>query len=550
MRIVCPICGEEPKKGQRHFCQPSQVPRQQVELDLVPTPPQATKITSGRRAAPCTSASSVCASVASLVSKTPSVWKSNRALARCGGDDFVAGLLAAAIGMPGWHKDAKRALISVCVGQVAHEAARAVQDFWRRVLKERAAKAPRRTAGTVNGYQQLLLTKAQPAAQPTTKRSAPASERQIASKTSVTATVAKARPPALSLESGPPAIPGLGSSGSAGSGGSVGSGATAAPRQPSTPRNKSNPRPTGCRAVPINPIQAMKQRREQQQQEAEERRLQQLQEAEDMRLARRGGGAASNSQPPSPQHASELEEVAAAQSLVLQTAAALPMLALELQQSSSESQIALHDAEGYMPTAVRSPAKQLPVATAARPAVSAELTAKPPLPAEFAIKVSQSTELTAKPSLPADVELPGPEAVLTPLERRQLRQAKTNSPHANESQPQLQIQPPAQGAEAAQPETPRSSVATERLRDRIRQRDTSGRSSEARSSSRPPAGAAGSDSWKERIEARQREEQELQVQEQTEKQRTDERSRKRNDATRRVMERQAQRQAELVSLEA
>lgn len=299
----------------------------------------------------------------------------------------------------------------------------------------------------------------------------------------------------------------------------------------------------------MNPIQAMKQRREQQQQEAEERRLQQLQEAEEMRLARR---AASNSQPPSPQHASERAEVTAAQSLVIQTAAALPLQASEVRQPSEEPSLAPQAVEGSMLKSANSAAKQPSVATATKPVTTAEMAPKPPLLTESATKLLQSTEATAKPSLPADPEWPSPEAVLTPLERRQLRQAKANSPRASESQPQLQIQPHVQPDQAAdaRPETPRSSAATERLRTRMQQRETNGRSSEPRSSSRPPTGAAGGDSWRERIEARQREEQEQQVQEQTEKQRTDERSSKRNDAMRRVMERQAQRQSDVISLEA
>merc|ERR1719375_2189309 len=36
------------------------------------------------------------------------------------------------------------------------------------------------------------------------------------------------------------------------------------PRPPGTPRNRSNPRPVNSRAVPLNPIQALKQRRLQQ----------------------------------------------------------------------------------------------------------------------------------------------------------------------------------------------------------------------------------------------------------------------------------------------
>eukprot|EP00913_Durusdinium_trenchii_P019973 g18772.t1 len=50
---------------------------------------------------------------------------------------------------------------------------------------------------------------------------------------------------------------------------------------------KSNPRPSPARGVPMNPLQAMKQRLAQQQHELEERRWQGRQEAEDARQARR-----------------------------------------------------------------------------------------------------------------------------------------------------------------------------------------------------------------------------------------------------------------------
>ena len=81
MRIVCPNCGEEPQKGQRHICSSRVVD--------VPSPekPTATARAARRPAVQVATPNVVCASLASLVSKNPGLWKSNRSLARCGGED-------------------------------------------------------------------------------------------------------------------------------------------------------------------------------------------------------------------------------------------------------------------------------------------------------------------------------------------------------------------------------------------------------------------------------------------------------------------------------
>ena len=154
----------------------------------------------------------------------------------------MAGLLATAVGFPDWHRNPKRALVCALAGRVADEAARALQDFWRGRRQARSQlRQPPKVSG---GYQQLSLANS------------------------------RTRAPMQVATASAPTAP--------------------APRQPETPRNKSNPRPNQARSVPMNPIQAMKMRRAQQQQEAEERRQQSLQEAESERIQR---GA---SQPPTP----------------------------------------------------------------------------------------------------------------------------------------------------------------------------------------------------------------------------------------------------------
>ena len=149
MRIVCPNCGDEPQKGQRHICRPS-----------VPVAPEDAPTLGGSdvkvssmlvRRAPCATAGSMCASMASLASKNPGLWKSKRSLARCGGEDFVAALIFMAAGHDSWSKTPKRALLLAFHG-VATEAARALQRFWRCRQRQRRTAAVAATTAAVVGY--------------------------------------------------------------------------------------------------------------------------------------------------------------------------------------------------------------------------------------------------------------------------------------------------------------------------------------------------------------------------------------------------------------
>jgi len=96
-----------------------------------------------------------------------------------------------------------------------------------------------------------------------------------------------------------------------------------------------------------------------------------------------------------------------------------------------------------------------------------------------------------------------------------------------------------------------SPSATERLRSRLQQRGekTASDSRQVQDAGSNPNAAIAS-SWKERIEMRKRQAEEREDQEADVKHQLDERSCRRNDAMRRVMERQAQRQQEVILLEA
>ena len=98
MRIICPNCGEEPIKGQRHLCAAQPSP-----LGVPPPAPVAPvgRAVGGtapggpprerRPARGAVTAQSLCASVGSLATKNKGLWKSKRSLARCGGEDCTAG---------------------------------------------------------------------------------------------------------------------------------------------------------------------------------------------------------------------------------------------------------------------------------------------------------------------------------------------------------------------------------------------------------------------------------------------------------------------------
>jgi len=94
-----------------------------------------------------------------------------------------------------------------------------------------------------------------------------------------------------------------------------------------------------------------------------------------------------------------------------------------------------------------------------------------------------------------------------------------------------------------------SPSATERLRSRLQQRGDN-TSSDSRRDTGNSSNADAAPSWKDRIEMRQRQAEEHEYQEADLKQKLAERSCRRNDAMRRVMERQAQRQQEVIQLEA
>lgn len=531
MRIVCPNCGEEPLKGQRHFCRPKQqAPRQQVELEFatpaarMPSPPAgALALWNGERqfvrkaAPPCATSAAICASVASLTSKNPSLWKSARVLARCEADDFVAGILASAVGVPGWHKDPKRALLKV-VGQVSHEAAKAIQGFWRRRIQKLASNVPRRITGVVAGYQQLAKPSTNDRPVRVANGEGPSLNQRSAS-SSVRRLVQtgqndlRTRPPALTLSSNS-STKTLGSACSAASTASSITSiqtATQSPRHPETPKNKSNPRPNIAKAVPLNPIQAMKQRKLQQQLEAEEKRLQLALDAEERRQTR------GSSQPSSP------------------VASNLPSSCLKRSSSASSTQ---HECR-EVSLAVVQTQQVLGTSSASRPP---SFTAPPLLPCSEK-RTAKVLDTLAGPVDSRQVAISDDarcQDMLTPMERRKLREANgpLESPRVSQA--------PCQGT----PLAGQSPVAaTARLRERLQQRDGNSRPSQSRSLSRPLEASIGS-SWKDRIEARHREVEEHKGLEEEEKQRTAERSERRNDAMRRVIERQAQRQQDVISLEA
>ena len=144
MRIVCPNCGEEPQKGQRHTCH-SAGPATAVVEEAKRSPG------SFRSRAPCATAGAMCASIASLASKNPGLWKSKRSLARCGGDDFMAALIFMAAGNESWTKNSKQTLL-LTMNLVAHEAATALQRCWRGRRRARESSRTLATAEAVSGY--------------------------------------------------------------------------------------------------------------------------------------------------------------------------------------------------------------------------------------------------------------------------------------------------------------------------------------------------------------------------------------------------------------
>lgn len=548
MRIICPVCGEEPQKGERHVCRapPVAVP-EQTELRRTTETAVAINVASSasgpsiglQRRGLTATPGAVCASMASLVSKSPSLWKSGKALARSSGEEFVAGLLASAVGCGGWHKDAKRALVVALTGKVHGDAARALQDAWR---KHAAARRPPPRVPAEkgpDGYLKLSLPLA--AAGARQPFAAPVASTQQAGGSSASAPRARPssaeqrsrRPPPLQTGPSPAAIA------------VAADYATAASKftpvpppgnpPPPSPRNKSNPRPTGGRGVPSNPIQAMKQRKVQQQQELEEKKLKGLEDAEEERLRRVGStstGTPASSIPSSP-------------------------------QGSTGGSAMLSD---------------LASAIGSRPPTMPDHVACGDILDTAAFALVPSTDFceagSGGDSTPQLIQRPDEAEMLTPLERRKQRQvqdaeaasaaasaaASTTTAVGGEAQSGWRPQASPRSA-AAVPASPRSSLrdggaqravsaspsATERLMQRMRQREQKPAGDHTpRSSSK---GAATSD-WQVRIESRQREVETQQVEEAEERRNVAERTSRRNDAMRRVVERQAERQQDVAVLEA
>lgn len=532
MRIVCPSCGEEPLKGQRHFCKPTETPRQQVELEFgnkgggfggggtnfnaSGTQRRIVNATPG----------AVCASIASLVSKNPALWRSGKALVRCGGEDFVAGLLATAVGLSGWHRDPKRALVCALAGRVADEAARALQDFWRCRLN---ARGPRqRVSGVSGGYQQLVVnrtpargnTQRPPVVTGTNAPSGnapqPSSHWQVVPvQGGSNCEGSRGRPPALTMAGAPPRN---------------GSGvppALPSPRQPETPRNKSNPRPAGTRAVPMNPIQALKQRRTQHQQESEERRMKDLQEAEEWRTARQNPSASS-----SPSRKALIEAVTGRPPSV----GIFPTTPTSQENTFDAVGETGGGASGQAPEKLSNSCSGTDRAYA-RPST-------PPTPRHQAhLSGEDEAQPTSLERRTTPITRLSPRGVPMPPTLPRRTDGESNSAPVTLDRwraPETADSPRASSASA------QCSSATERLRERVNQRKNN-TSSDTRSVRQENEGAP---DWKTRIEMRQREAETHQGMEEEHKQKVSERSCRRNDAMRRVMERQAQRQEDVVGLEA
>ncbi|CAE7265341.1 unnamed protein product, partial [Symbiodinium sp. CCMP2456] len=439
---------------------------------------------SQRRTVPCATASSMCASIASLASKNPGLWKSSRTLARCGGEDFVAALIFTAAGLPTWSRDPKRTLLAALCGNVAHEAAKALQSFWRQSRRTVSVYQPRPPKEPANGYSPYRVDKASThhGSFPTPKAS-----------------------PKVYFQEGE-ARRGWGQQ----SVGSEKNGTAPAPG----PTKKSNPRPVQSRAVPVNPLQAMKNRLAQQQQDAEDRRLHGLQQAEDARLARVGvpetGLRAPQGTGPGSWSSHHSEKSEEAWDEVGERTPAPPAPPPAPKASEEEPPRPIVASGQY------EPGHSVPVARDVAPAAVEPSAASPP-PAPSALGDSMPT----------------------PLERRQMRQLAANSSSPSPREAVSEGATPAGSAPAT------CLAATERLRDRLKKREGSGRTGE-RTRSVPDASSMVN--WQERIELRHKEAEEQQVHEREEKQRTAERSTKRNDALKRVMERREQRQADAVTL--
>lgn len=540
MRIVCPNCGEEPLKGQRHVCKPREANGGGSNVPPAPAARPSSGITAAdlgdtfrggfgggiqRRSAPQATPGAVCASVASLVSKSPSLWRSSRALVRCGGEDFVAALLAAAVNS-GWHKDPKRALLSALSGRVANEAAKTVQEFWR---SRYSAPTQRRPPRIQNGYQQLEVEAPQrrPGGVPRSMervQSHQAPERQAAQSVA-TPRSASASPP------------------------------VSAPKKPETPRNKSNPRPNGPRGVPMKPIQALMQRRQNQEQEETERKTKQLQETDERNAAARNAALAELGLPGRPPSGGARSmEAPGSEAMVLSLdTTCRPESGLQ-QLRMEDGGSAASDEQTQFRSTGQSSAPSTPRSAffAGRQAACHEEAALVPLE-------RRSSRPTMAPPMPEPAAARPSEG--RQGERRSSRPPSAEGPKRSRSPASASRPAPSPRGNSSTPEQGSTPSATERLREhreRMKQRESGGSGGSADAAS-GRAGrqqgcsavvAAGQGSWQQRIEARQRETQGMESQELEEKQKVAERSEKRSDAMRRVMERQAQRQQDVMVLEA
>eukprot|EP00435_Cladocopium_sp_Y103_P058068 s829_g20.t1 len=436
----------EPQKGKRHSC--GSGPAAGPALDEAKPSPS-----SFRARAPCATAGAMCASIASLASKNPGLWKSKRSLARCGGDDFMAALIFMAAGKESWTKNSKQALL-LTMNLVAHEAATALQRCWRGRRRARESSQTLATAEAVSGY--------------------------VAKAATHHGTFGRRRPRLVE-----PSAP-----------------SPVASDKAQTAMRKSNPRPVQSRAVPVNPLQAMKLRMAQQQQEAEERRILGRQEAEDARQAR----------------VKPLEPAGARGQALGAPVLAAPAPTLVLPEVVDEH---------LMSTP--------PTSQSTMEALLANLAA-PPLQSERDRQDMQDSTADSTPKLDGKSSDAG-ESMLTPLELRKLRTEASKVVPSDS--------PVAEGGRSVAP----PAAATERLRDRLRKRESAGKTEQRNTARSVEVANASQVNWKERIELRHKEAEEQQVQEKEEKQRTAERSSKRSDALRRVMERREQRHQESLGLE-
>jgi len=499
MRMVCQVCGEEPEKGKRHICGTQKVNGLQGNdlngslrgLDLA-------------RRGGASSSSTVCASIASLVSKNPALWRSPKALVRCRGEEFVAAVLAVAAGSAGWHRDPKRELVYALNFKVADEAARALQGFWRR---ETLARKERR---------QLLALP-----------SPSATEVQAV-------TSSKHSPPS---------------------------------------RTKSNPRPTGARSVPMNPIQALKLRKLQQEREKEA-------EAAEARSTRtEDRGMANTTLPfldplsvderapgdPSPSPATYVDPLDDPALL-----AQRPYLAPPPEQTKRVPGSFFHGMEALEES---QPTQDWEAENLTLQQAWEVVAQAPPVTNEDPRSRRRSNPMTS-PAGGDQVAAVADDRTPTPRRSTRTCPQPPLQPHPRSGHP---TQAPMQQTDHADPleDFPKKievrsapstlhvwrpqgsnqtdkqpNSATDRLRERLKCREAggvAGTSSRLRNASADMVDSSG---WKERIEMRNRSAKEEKLEEDQHKQKVSERSCARNDAMRRVMARQAQRQQDVVELEA